>query len=215
MTVNGEVVLTPGALVDPDLSRICVDGKPLSRRPPTYLLLNKPAGVLSTCRDTHGRKTVLDLVGDAARGLYPVGRLDADTEGLLVLTDDGELTLRLTHPRYEAPKVYLAEVKGAIPEEAVEKLLRGVVLEDGLARADRARLIGADTGRSARSRLEIELHTGKKRQIRRMLSCLGFPVLRLTRTRMGSLSLGKLPRGHWRKLTASEVARLHAEAGLE
>lgn len=174
--------------------------------------MHKPAGVISTCRDTHGRRTVLDVVGAAARGLHPVGRLDADSEGLLLLTDDGELTLRLTHPRYQVPKLYLVEVEGRISDQAIARLARGVRLEDGPARADR---VGPPERRGDRSRVEIELHTGKKRQIRRMFSAVGFPPRRLLRSRLGPLALGRLPAGRWRELSASEVARLRAAVGLE
>ena len=218
VTVDGRAVLAPEQEVDPTRSRICVDGKPLPvagadrpSRARTYLLLHKPAGVLSTCRDTHGRRTALDLVGKAGVRLYPVGRLDADTEGLLLLTDDGELTHRLTHPRYQVPKVYVAEVEGVVGEAALARLRRGVRLEDGLARADRVRLLGR---KGERSRIELELHTGKKRQIRRMLAAVGLPVRTLTRTRLGPIALGRLSVGRWRKLTGSEVARLRRAGGL-
>ena len=212
VTVDGQVVSAPDTEVNPARSRICLDGQPLPPpRPPTYLLLHKPAGVLSTCRDTHGRQTVLDLLGGRGRGLHPVGRLDADTEGLLLLTNDGELTVRLTHPRYQVPKVYLVETEGTITPRAVASLRQGVRLEDGMARADLARLLAQ---RENRSRIEIELHTGKKRQIRRMLAALGFPVRKLVRIRLGPLVLGQLAPGRWRRLTGREVEEVRRAAGL-
>lgn len=178
-----------------------LDGRPVARpRVGTVLLLHKPAGVVTTAHDPQGRPTVLSLVPDLP-GLHPVGRLDLDSEGLLLLTDDGELTLRLTHPRYEHRKRYRAWCRqGTLTPEAAERLRRGVRLEDGVARADRIE--------SARGGCTLELHEGRKRQVRRMLAAVGYDVERLLRTDVAGISLGDLPAGAWREATPEERARL-------
>jgi 23S rRNA pseudouridine2605 synthase len=201
--VGRETVTDPARDVD-DGDDVRVDGRPVAAE--TELLvyaLNKPAGVVSTAKDTHGRKTVVDLV-KAPRGtrLYPVGRLDAESTGLLLLTNDGELANHLTHPRYEVPKTYRAKVKGGpVAGRRLDELREGVVLDDGKTLPAKVRQIAAGV-------LEIELREGRKRQVRRMCEAIGHPVLELTRVRFGPLQLGDLASGGVRRLGPNEVARL-------
>lgn len=207
VTVNG-LVAHLGQKVDPASDLVEVDGAELPRPDPhVYYLLHKPAGVVSTARDTHGRPTVVDLVPAEPR-VVPVGRLDADSLGLLILTNDGELTLRVTHPRYEVPKTYVALVDGEVLPEELERLVSGVDLDDGPARALSARLPDPE----AASTVEIVIAEGRKREVRRMFDAIGHPVRRLTRTRIGPLSDSSLEPGHWRHLTDSEVQALYAAA---
>lgn len=182
-----------------------MDGKRVSVSPRyVYLVLNKPMGVVTTARDPQGRRTVVDLVRRSGR-LYPVGRLDADTTGLVLLTNHGDLAHRLMHPRYEVPRVYLAEVEGRVTSATVARLLRGVPLEDGVARA---RAVSQRGRASARTSLEITMTEGRKREVRRMLAAVGHPVRSLARVSFGPVGLGPLQVGRWRDLTASEVGRL-------
>jgi 23S rRNA pseudouridine2605 synthase len=209
--VNGQVVTEMGTKVDPHRDAIRVDGKPISDpAEKVYLILNKPPGYISTARDPWGRPTVLDLVPHQER-LYPVGRLDAESEGLLLLTNDGELTHRLTHPRYEHEKEYLVRVKGHPQEAVLSQLRRGVDLEEGRtapAQVSRAsRKEGLETPLDT-TWLRIVLHEGRKRQIRRMCAAVGHPVQRLIRVRMGPIELGDLPVGGYRSLSAKETRRL-------
>lgn len=199
VTVDGEVAEL-GARV-PGGAEVRLDGRPVA--PPdtgTVLLLHKPAGVVATARDPQGRKTVMDLVPDLP-GLHTVGRLDADSEGLLLLTDDGSLTLRLTHPRYEHRKRYRVWCRGGTLDGAtLERLARGVRLDDGDARADRVR--------PAAGGAWIDLHEGRNRQVRRMFEAVGRPVERLLRTDVGPLRLGDLAPGAWRHATPEERTAL-------
>jgi 23S rRNA pseudouridine2605 synthase len=168
-------------------------------------VLNKPGGVVSTARDTHGRPTVIQLVKTSKR-LYPVGRLDADTTGLILLTNDGELANRLMHPRYEVPRTYRARVERApVPEVALRKLRQGVELEDGVTAPAKVRQVQSGL-------LELTIHEGRKRQVRRMCEAVGHPVVELTRTAFGPLRLGELPPGRHRRLTAAEIERLRSFA---
>lgn len=198
-------VTDPAHLVDPERARITLDGRAVQFEPRVYVLLNKPRGPISAVTDPRGRPTVVDLVEPAGRRLYPAGRLDADTEGLLLITNDGELALRLTHPRYGVSKVYQAEVVGRPSSESLRRLEQGVALEDGPAAASRARLLrgGAD-----RSLVEVTVHAGRKRMVRRMLQAVGHPVVALRRVQVGPLTLGDLRPGEWRELTAEELAGL-------
>jgi 23S rRNA pseudouridine2605 synthase len=183
-----------------------VDGVQVRLQPLAHLLLHKPAGVVTTARDPHGQRTVVDLVPAEPR-VVPVGRLDADTTGALVLTNDGDLAHRLAHPRYGAPKVYEVDVAGSPSREALERLRNGVELEDGpTARAGVRRL--------ARSRIELTLHEGRKHQVKRMCEAVGHPVLRLHRSRYAGLDLDGLGAGEWRVLTRDEVKALRAGVGL-
>lgn len=203
--VDGEVVTEPGTLLDPARSRVEVDGRAVEVEPKVYVLLNKPRGPISAAVDRRGRSTVLDLIGDLRRRAYPAGRLDADTEGLLLITNDGELTYRLTHPRFEVEKVYVAEVEGRPSRRALDRLAGGVMLADGPAPPARVRMLRA-AGRGAA--LEITVHSGRKRMVRRMLETVGHAVISLKRIRVGPLELGDLRPGDWRELTAAEVASL-------
>jgi 23S rRNA pseudouridine2605 synthase len=183
---------------------VAVDGERVRLRELTYLLLHKPAGVVTTVRDPHGRRTVVDLVGRPA-GVVPVGRLDADTTGALLLTNDGQLAHRLAHPRYDVDKVYVAEVDGAPLDETLRLLADGVDLEDGPTAPARVR-------RLAPSRLELTIHEGRKHQVKRMLETVGHPVRSLHRSGYAGLSLAGLEPGRWRDLTSDEVASLRALA---
>ena len=203
--VDGEVVTEPGTLLDPARSRVEVDGRPVEVEPKVYVLLNKPRGPISAVVDRRGRSTVLDLIGDLRGRVYPAGRLDADTEGLLLITNDGDLTYRLTHPRFEVEKVYVAEVEGRPSRRALDRLAGGVMLADGAAPPARVRMLRA-AGRGAA--LEVTVHSGRKRMVRRMLEAVGHPVISLKRTRVGPLELGDLRPGDWRELTPKEVAKL-------
>jgi 23S rRNA pseudouridine2605 synthase len=207
--VDGKVVTQPGLPVDADKSRVEVDGRRVRPQPKRYLMLNKPCGPLSTAADQRGRPTVLDLLGDREERLYPAGRLDADTEGLLLITNDGDLTYRLTHPRHEVEKVYEAEVEGRPSEAALRKLEQGIRLDDGFTGTSRARLLRAGDESTL---LELTVHAGRKRMVRRMLAAVGHPVVGLRRTRVGPLTLGKLRPGRHRALTEEEVAALKAYA---
>jgi 23S rRNA pseudouridine2605 synthase len=198
VSVNGE----PGRLNTfvADGDRVDLDGEPLVRQRLAYLLLNKPAGVVTTARDPHGRPTVVELVPSDPR-VVPVGRLDADTTGVLLLTNDGPLAHRLAHPRYEVEKVYEAEVEGRPDEATLERLRTGVVLDGGLTAPAAARLLGP-------SRVELAIHEGRKHQVKRMLEAVGHPVRRLHRTRYAGLTVADLEPGEWRELKADELERL-------
>jgi 23S rRNA pseudouridine2605 synthase len=212
--VNGSVVAELGTQVDPARDRIEVDGRPLARTETThrYLALNKPVGVVSTAHDPEGRPTVVDLV-HAQQRVYPVGRLDIDSEGLVLLTDDGELTFRLTHARFGIEKEYHAHVAGPnVDEHLAQRLRSGVMLEDGPARAVRAGVLRT-TPRGGVVR--VVLVEGRQRQVRRMLGELGCTVDRLQRVRIGPLLLGDLSPGEHRPLRAREIEALRAAVGLE
>jgi 23S rRNA pseudouridine2605 synthase len=183
-----------------------VDGKRVELQRLAYVLLHKPAGVVTTARDPQGRRTVIDLVPPEPR-VVPVGRLDADTTGALLLTNDGDLAHRLAHPRYGVPKVYEADVEGSLSREAIQQLREGIELEDGRTAPAEVRLL-------ARGRIELTLHEGRNRQVKRMLEAVGHPVRRLHRSRYAALDLGGLEPGAWRTLTSGEVAALKAGVGL-
>ena len=182
--------------------RVELDGRELAPEPLAYVLLHKPAGVVTTARDPQGRPTVVGLVGHELR-VVPVGRLDADTTGALLLTNDGPLAHRLMHPRYEVEKVYEAEVEGDPDEETVRRLADGVELEDGRTAPARVRRLGP-------SRLELTLHEGRKHQVKRMCAAVGHPVVRLHRSVYAGLTLDGLAPGAWRDLSPAEVTRLRA-----
>jgi 23S rRNA pseudouridine2605 synthase len=212
--VNDQKVLL-GRRIDPTTDVVTVDGRRVWSDPGRhYVMLNKPSGVITTVRDPQGRKTVMDLVGDESR-LFPVGRLDAATEGLLLLTTDGELAHRLTHPSFEVSKTYVAEVTGWVGPAVVRRLLQGVEIEKGkIVQADRVRILGSRKGQDARSALELILHEGPRHVVRRLLEAVGHPVMRLVRTGVGPLRLGRLGTGTYRNLTPEEVASLYREVGL-
>ena len=202
VTVNGE----PGQLNTfvQAHDRVELDGRLLSKQQLAYVLLHKPAGVVTTASDPQGRPTVVELVAHPSR-VVPVGRLDADTTGALLLTNDGELAHRLAHPRYEVEKVYEAEVEGEPSAEALRQLERGVQLDDGPTAP-------ADARRLAPSRVELAIHEGRKHQVKRMLEAVGHPVTRLHRSRYAGLTLEGLQPGEWRELEPGEVARLQSLA---
>jgi 23S rRNA pseudouridine2605 synthase len=198
--VNGEVAGLVTFVEPRDI--VEVDGSPIEPEPLTYVLLHKPPGVVTTARDPQGRPTVVGLVGHERR-VVPVGRLDADTTGALLLTNDGPLAHRLMHPRYEVGKVYEAEVEGEPSDEALAQLAEGVVLDDGRTAPARVRRLGP-------SRVELTIHEGRKHQVKRMLQAVGHPVRRLHRNRYAGLTLDGLAPGEWRELTSDEVKRLRA-----
>ena len=202
VNVDGQVS-TLGDQADPDSQVIQVDGRPLCpRREPTVLLINKPAGVISTCRDPRGRSTVLDLLPRQLRqGLHPVGRLDADSRGALLLTDQGELTLRLTHPRFDHAKTYRVWVEGTPLDTSLQRWRRGLSLDGTRTRSAEVRVLQR---RSERTLLEVVLLEGRNRQIRRVADLLGHPVLDLQRVAISGLRLGPLPEGRWRHLSRGE-----------
>jgi pseudouridine synthase len=207
VAVNGVVVRSPATLADPDTDAITVHGRPLPASEPTqYLVLNKPRGYVTTLSDPQGRPVVADLVAPGAR-LYPVGRLDADVEGALLLTNDGPLTHRLLHPRYALPRVYEARVEGHVTRADLDRWRRGVVLEDGPAKPVAVELV--ESGARA-SRLRLTFAEGRKHEVKRYCEALGHRVLRLARTAFGPVVLGRLPPGAWRRLTAREVTALRA-----
>ena len=214
VSVDGTVVQEQGRRVDPGHAVIRVDGVRVAteQRDVVHLVVNKPLGMVSTLRDPQGRPSVGDLVRDRKERLFHVGRLDADTEGLLLLTNDGDLAHRLTHPSYEVPKTYLAEVRGPVARDLGRRLREGVGLDDGQARVDRFRVVGSS---GPRVLLEVVLHEGRNRIVRRLLAATGHPVERLVRTAIGPVRLGDLPAGRTRRLRPAEVRGLYGAAGFE
>jgi 23S rRNA pseudouridine2605 synthase len=203
VTVNGEVAVL-GRRVEVDTDTVEVDGVPIGLRPDiVYYLLNKPAGVITTASDPQGRPTVIGLVPDEPR-VFSVGRLDADTEGLLLLTNDGALANRISHPSHGVEKEYLASVDGNVPNSALRRLRDGIELDDGMTAPARASQISPGL-------LRIAIHEGRNRQVRRMCEAIGFPVQRLVRVRIGPLRDSTLAPGQWRELAPEEVRQL-AEA---
>ncbi len=204
VSVDGEVAQL-GAKVDPKKNRVCLDGCCLNdyaSERPVYIMLYKPAGYVTTAQDEYDRATVLDLLRDIPERVVPVGRLDRDTEGLLLLTNDGDLTYHLTHPRFGVEKEYVAKVKGKLTPAGIEALQRGVRLEDGLTAPAEVEVL-------PNGLVRMVIHEGRKRQVKRMLDAVGCPVLALRRTRVGDLSLRGLQRGQYRELTAEEIASLY------
>jgi 23S rRNA pseudouridine2605 synthase len=218
--VNGKVAPPSGVLIDPEKDEVSVDGrtvKPLTRH--RYLMLNKPLGVITTAKDESSRTTVLDPVGDegaAGHRLFPVGRLDADTTGLLVLTDDGDLAFRLTHPRYKVAKEYVAVVAGSPSEKDIEALHTGVDLDDGKTAPAEVEVVGFEEAPGAgRTEVRVVIREGRHRQVRRMLQSVGHRVQSLRRTGFGPLKLGRLKVGGWRVLSEGEVEALRRAVGIE
>ncbi|MCD4536504.1 rRNA pseudouridine synthase [Nocardioides sp. cx-169] len=204
--VDGEVVTRLGTKVDPRTAVIRVSGK---RLPPVsdlvYLVLNKPTGVVSTMSDPEGRRTISDLVEHRSERLFHVGRLDTDTSGLLLLTNDGDFAQRMAHPSYEVDKTYVAEVGGEVSKATVARLLAGVTLEDGPVTVSSARVVAAAPDKSI---VELVIHEGRNRIVRRLLDEVGHPVRKLTRTAIGPVALGTLKPGHLRELTLDELGEL-------
>lgn len=219
VSVNGQTVDALGARADPERDDVAVDGTPLTAAPAhVYLAMHKPAGVITTARDPRGRPTVLDLLPDALPpAVLPVGRLDRDTEGLLLFTNDGELAYRLAHPRFEMEKEYLALVAGEPPERALRLLRRGVEIDGRAtmpARVQRAAPPAGHRARDGASWLCIVIHEGRNRQVRRMFDAVGHPVLALLRTRVGPVALGRMRRGAVRPLSPRELRSLRASLDL-
>jgi 23S rRNA pseudouridine2605 synthase len=213
--INGEVVTRLGTKVDPARDVIRVDGRrlpPISEK--VYLVLNKPRGVVSTMSDPEGRRTLQDLVADRPERLFHVGRLDTDTSGLIILTNDGDFAQRLAHPSYEVDKTYVAEVAGVPTRATLRRLETGVDLEDGPVQPSQVRLVSRHgEGGSGRAIVELVIHEGRNRIVRRLLDAVGHPVRRLTRTRIGPVGVGTLRTGELRELTRDELGALLDAAG--
>ena len=217
--VNDVVVREMGVQIDPERDRVTVDGKVVQRRPQTftYLLLNKPAGVITSRQDPEGRRTIYDLIPARYHHLHPVGRLDFQSEGLVLLTDDGDLTQRLTHPSYRHEKEYWVQVAGQVPDVVLHKLRKGVRLEDGLARA-RVRYLGKIPPEQRfwihpdpkHTWLVFILHEGRNRQIRRMCQAVGLRVRRLVRVRIDDIHIGDLKPGQWRLASKRQLKAIQA-----
>jgi 23S rRNA pseudouridine2605 synthase len=205
--VNGETVTRLGTTADPQRDRILVDGQPL-KPPPRFLyfILHKPVGVVSTLKDPEGRPTVRDFLRGVQERVFPAGRLDYASSGLLVITNDGELTEHLLHPRYQIPRTYHAKVSGVPTAEALQALRKGVRLETGTVTVPATVRVLRESGEKAW--LEITLHEGRNREIRRMCEAVGYPVEKLVRVRFGPLTLNDLPVGAYRALTSEEVRML-------
>ena len=208
--VNGQVVTELGTRIDPDTDRVEVDGEAVTPEPTRWIVFHKPPGVLTTRGDPHGGRTVYDELPEELAGLAYVGRLDKDAEGLLLLTNDGDLANRIQHPSGAVEREYWVEAAGAVDRDAVRTLTTGVELEDGLARAVRVRVL--DSGPVV-SHLTLVLTEGRKREVRRMMSAVGHAVLKLRRLRFGPVALGDLPRGAWRPLSKAEVHALRQIRG--
>ena len=207
ISVNGVTVTDPAFGVDADADTVTFDGRPLTSRSKAarrYIILNKPTGVIVSRGDTHGRATVFDLLGEGMESVFPVGRLDADTSGVLLLTDDGDLAHRLTHPSFGVEKVYRAEVLGKVTDEDVDAFAGGIELDDGLAAP--ARMTVIDSGGDV-SIVTVVMHQGRNRQVRRMLEKVGHPVRVLERISFGGITAENLPLGAYRALTPEEVRR--------
>jgi 23S rRNA pseudouridine2605 synthase len=210
VSVNGVPVVELGARADPERDRIAVDGREIRRpEPKRYVVLHKPPGYLTTREDPRGRPRVFDLLPDLGLRLHSVGRLDYDAEGLLLLTNDGDLTYRLTHPRYGVARTYRVLVAGPVDERVLARLRRGVLLEDGPARADEARRVGRNTGGQAW--LALTLREGRYREVKRLCRAVDLRVVRLVRVAYGPLRLGRLLPGGWRNVSRGELAALRAD----
>ena len=206
IAVNSEIVTDPARNVDPEKDSVTLDGLTLVINPEKrYYILNKPTGTIVSIGDTHGRATVIDLLGDETKGVFPVGRLDADTSGVLLLTDDGELAHKLTHPSFGVEKVYRAEASGKIKNGDVRKLRDGLVLDDGPTAPAEMKILESDEKSSI---VEITIHQGRKRQVRRMMKHIGHPVKTLERVSFGGLTARDLPLGTYRSLDTDEIELL-------
>jgi pseudouridine synthase len=209
VAVNGVVQQTLGTRIDVDADSVSVDNKPVNRKSVhSYIVLNKPAGYVTTSSDEYNRKTVMDLVRSKSR-LFPVGRLDKESRGLLLMTDDGDLAYRLTHPKFHVPRVYQLRLNKPLQERDRRKLERGIALEEGMTAPCKISVRESQGSQS----IQITLHQGWKRQIRRMFARVGYRVIFLKRTRMGPLHIGKLEEGLWRSLTRKEVEQLRKGTG--
>jgi 23S rRNA pseudouridine2605 synthase len=205
VAVNGRPVRELGGKVDPDEDKVTVDGAPVRPKRKLYVALNKPRGYVCSRRDELHRRTIGGLIPREWSNLYSVGRLDYNSEGLIFLTNDGEFSLRLTHPRYGVRKKYLATVEGRVEPEMLRRLIRGVTHDGEKLKADKARLLSANNSASV---VELELTEGKNREVRRLFESQGLAVSRLVRTQIGKIKLGELPGGKWRTLTEPEIKSL-------
>lgn len=203
--VNGRIVENPDLWIDFDRDRILFDEKPLRRQEPVYLLLYKPTGCITTFKDPEGRPTVYDLIADVETFVSPVGRLDLDTSGLLILTNDTQFAERLTNPDHKVPKTYLAKCAGPLTDETLDRLRKGVELSDGPTRPAEVKRV-RDSGKY--SHIELRIAEGRNRQVRRMLEAVGSKVLKLVRTAIGPIGIGGLKIGEWRHLTEREIEAL-------
>lgn len=211
VTVNDKQVTELGTKVDPNADVIKVDGKPINRQSKIYLMLNKPKGVITSSKDPEGRKVVTDFLPGIKERVYPVGRLDYDTEGLLILTNDGDFANLLTHPKYHIPRTYHATVKGNIHGSVLDRLKAGVKLEDGMTAPAEADYYDINPDKNE-TVVAITIYEGRNRQVRRMFEAVNHPVIRLKRVMFGSLGLTGLPRGKYRRLTPDEIRSLKADA---
>ncbi len=206
VAVNGDIVREMGVQIDENYDVIEVDGEIVKNTEKKYyIMLNKPAGFVTTVSDDKGRPTVMELVSDISARIYPVGRLDYDTEGLLILTNDGDLTYKITHPKHDISKTYVAEVTGNITMDTILQLRRGVVIDGQKTSPAEVEVVGAT---QYGTKVEITIHEGRNRQVRKMFETLGCIVKKLKRTKEAGLTLGHLPLGKWRKLSDSEVNML-------
>lgn len=205
VTVNGTVVQELGTKVDPDHDRVQVDGRPIRVKRKVYLALNKPRGLVCSRNDEQGRPTIFDLLPKEWRHLHSVGRLDFNSEGLIFLTNDGDFSLHLTHPRYGVRKRYVAMIDGSVDAEMLRLFIRGVVYEGEKFKAEKARLVA---GGQSKSVVELELAEGKYREVRRLFESQGRTVKKLQRIQIGKIKLGELPPGKWRTLTDGEIKSL-------
>ena len=203
--VNGEVVTEMGVKVEPEVDEIEVDGEIISKEKRVYILLYKPLGYVTTVDDPRGRKTVLDLVDNVKQRIYPVGRLDYNTSGLLLLTNDGELTYVLTHPSYEIDKTYMVEAEGYVSDDKLQKLEKGVKLSDGITAPAEVNMQNRD---SFTTQFELTIHEGRNRQVRRMCEKISNPVKKLERIKFANLNLDGLEPGDYRELTTKELKKL-------
>lgn len=207
VTINDAKVCELGIKIDPDYDRICVDGAVIKKaKKKYYIMLNKPAGYITSANDQFGRKTVLDLIGsDISDRLYPVGRLDYNTEGLLLLTNDGDFAQRLTHPSNKKDKTYLAVVEGVVSESSAKQLSGGVMIEGRKTAPAKVSLVHMP---DKTTEITITIHEGRNRQVRKMCSCIGHEVIHLKRIAVGDIILGNLPLGKWRHLNPVEINKL-------
>ncbi len=210
--VDGQIVTELGTRIDPETQTVHVDSMRIVTAPDrVYLAFNKPAGVVSTMDDPEGRPSLAEYLRDRPERLFHVGRLDAETEGLLLITNDGELSNRLTHPSYEIPKTYLAQVRGPVAKDVGARLREGIELDDGIARVDSFKLIDSTPGRAL---VELVLHEGRYRIVRRLLDAVGNPVDRLVRTHFGPIALAEQRQGKVRDLRPDEIGELMQAVGL-
>ena len=213
VTVDGKIITELGAKFDININKISVDNKPIPlTEEKIYILLNKPQNVLSSAKDDRGRTTVVDLINDVNERIYPVGRLDYDTEGLILLTNDGELMNSLLHPKYQINKTYLAKVTGNVTKDKLYKLQNGIQLDDGLTAPAIVRVVGKS---NTEAKIEITIHEGRNRQVRRMFAAIDCEVKKLKRIKFANLTIHDLKIGQYRRLTETELENLYQMAGLK